>query len=555
MKIRRILRGILVLFTLAICVGIVFSSVSAAEVIGQVKKTDIKAYINGYEIPAYSIDGKTAVITSDLKNYGFNTYYDNTDRSSNIVLKESGAKIDPIVKEDDKAAFGEVIADVYKSDIVVKVNGKSVTGYNIGGKMAVKFSDLKTFGEYYESKENKTCSLMIEGLQLNKDCGTALRFTIKGENFTYQSWLTYSLDNICKDYSVSNGNSYSYCITDTRANDLRMVKKYKGEPDTLYVVSADVRTKDVVNHENPNDPMGASISAGDYTCSASVLGTSEWKTLSFVGRTDKDGYITVSLNLGYWSNTCTGTAWFDNVRISKLSDYKTEDKTWNFLAVIMTDTSLNTYDGDLGCTLKLHYEMSDDEVSNLKKHMAEFEKDIPNISGGMMEAKVDVAVCEKNFSKFTKDKAYGYVINAEEGNEYCAECSINPEDYDHVFFILNLPSLPKEYFGLGGTNIIGQTGYSVIIFDGADAIKGAYESAESWSPSVYVHEFLHYIENYSRSYGFEIPSIHDAEKFGYKHVCGWRGFYSDFMTKNVVSNGEKLGVEPVIWNAAPHKFR
>ncbi len=556
MKIRKIICGILTLFTLTLCIGITAAPVSAAaEVICQLKTTDTKAYINGYEIPAYSIDGKVVVIAADLKSYGLSTYYDNSDRSSNIVLKKDSAKFTPIEVSDDGRPAGTVISDVYKSDITVKINGNVCTGYNTGGKMAVNFSDLKTFGEYYESRVNKTCIIMIDGLQLNKDCGTALRFPLKDKSYTYESWLPKGADNICKDFAVSKKNPFSICITDSRANDLRIVKKYKGEPNTLYVVSADVKTENIVNHENPNNPMGANISVGDYKCSASILGTSDWKTLRVLVRTDSEGYINVSLNLGYWENTCTGTAWFDNVRLTELSKYNTEDNTWKFLTVIAPSTSIDTYDKELGKNISLHYKMSDEEVRILKKDMETFEADMVNITGGLAKAEVDVVVCDKNLDKYTKPDGNGYYINANEAYEYCVENNISLDGYDHLFIIVNLPSLPVDYFGLGGMYTKNNIGYAFIRFYGEDTINWTYDDPEAWPPSVYVHEFLHYIESYSHDLGFEIGSIHDAEKFGYKDVHGWREFYSDFMTKNVVYNGKKLGVEPIVWNAAPHKLK
>ncbi|MBQ3860326.1 MAG: hypothetical protein II779_07345, partial [Clostridia bacterium] len=57
----------------------------AYEVIGTVLSTDIRAYINGAEIPAYNIDGKLAIVVSDLNNYGFKTVYNNETRRSSVT--------------------------------------------------------------------------------------------------------------------------------------------------------------------------------------------------------------------------------------------------------------------------------------------------------------------------------------------------------------------------------------------------------------------------------------------------------------------------------------
>ena len=74
-------KSIYLLLILALFVLLPFS-VSADEIIGEVYTTDITAYINGYEIPAYNIGGSVAVAVADLRNYGFTVDYDNTLRQS-----------------------------------------------------------------------------------------------------------------------------------------------------------------------------------------------------------------------------------------------------------------------------------------------------------------------------------------------------------------------------------------------------------------------------------------------------------------------------------------
>ena len=49
--------------------------INAATVIGSVLTTDIRAYINGCEVPSYNIDGNIVVVGQDLRSYGFNVLY------------------------------------------------------------------------------------------------------------------------------------------------------------------------------------------------------------------------------------------------------------------------------------------------------------------------------------------------------------------------------------------------------------------------------------------------------------------------------------------------
>ena len=43
------------------------------DVAGQVLATEIRAFIDGVEIPAYNIDGNLGVVAEDLNAYGFVT--------------------------------------------------------------------------------------------------------------------------------------------------------------------------------------------------------------------------------------------------------------------------------------------------------------------------------------------------------------------------------------------------------------------------------------------------------------------------------------------------
>jgi len=173
--------------------------------------------------------------------------------------------------------------------------------------------------------------------------------TGKEDGISLYRWKTSSSSNFYKDYSTCKTDKFSYCISDTNANDLRIIKEYKLKPNTLYVVLVDIKTKNVVNKENTTNPLGANISVGDYINSVSVSGTSNWKTVQVVGESDSSGYLNVSMNLGYYSNTCTGTAWFENIQIIPFNEYYkiSNNSSVNVIEV----ASICSYSEDLGIGL------------------------------------------------------------------------------------------------------------------------------------------------------------------------------------------------------------
>lgn len=76
------------IFALSVMLCCILSGTIFAQdqIIGQVLVTDIRAYVNGCEIPSYNINGELAVIVSDLNQYGFTTSYDNDKRLSSVVI-------------------------------------------------------------------------------------------------------------------------------------------------------------------------------------------------------------------------------------------------------------------------------------------------------------------------------------------------------------------------------------------------------------------------------------------------------------------------------------
>ena len=132
-------------------------------VIGSVVTTDIKAYINGVEIPAYNVDGNMVIIGADLRYYGFDVVYDNTTRTSSVTMAADGGTWDPIIiTTDDSMEIGKEVMSVYETDITMLVNGIPVMGYNVDGRMAFCFAELEVFGSYYYNNEDRSTNLWIE---------------------------------------------------------------------------------------------------------------------------------------------------------------------------------------------------------------------------------------------------------------------------------------------------------------------------------------------------------------------------------------------------------
>lgn len=116
------------------------------DVIGSIYSTDILAYVNGRPIRSYNIGGKTVILVEDLSdkendryNYGFDWWYDDTTRTLTVNSDGDSGYGE---MEIQRGTPGEILGDVYETDIKVLFNTKEVPGYNVGGKTAVCIEDL-----------------------------------------------------------------------------------------------------------------------------------------------------------------------------------------------------------------------------------------------------------------------------------------------------------------------------------------------------------------------------------------------------------------------------
>lgn len=121
------------------------SAVSAktGDVIGKIYSTDIKAYINGTEIPSYSLDGKTAFIIEDITDH-----YEYSDPLRTLSCYMYWLNNDSYDVKPDKP--GRVLGNVYETDIVTYFRGTKIPCFALNGKMAVAIEDVGNDREWSE---------------------------------------------------------------------------------------------------------------------------------------------------------------------------------------------------------------------------------------------------------------------------------------------------------------------------------------------------------------------------------------------------------------------
>ncbi len=128
------------LFLMLICILTSVTVFAADKPDGHIYSTDILTFVNGSPINGYNIGGKTVIIAEDLAGYGFDVEYDDTIRTLRIKSyfnRGYGEK-----PEVQRGKVGEIVGNIYKTDIKCYYNGLLIVGYNIGGRTAICIEDM-----------------------------------------------------------------------------------------------------------------------------------------------------------------------------------------------------------------------------------------------------------------------------------------------------------------------------------------------------------------------------------------------------------------------------
>ena len=104
-----------------------------------------------------------------------------------------------------------------------------------------------------------------------------------------------------------------------------------------------------------------------------------------------------------------------------------------------------------------------------------------------------------------------------------------------------------DLYGIGYSNIRLPNDKSSYIYTYNPSIN-------TFPEEVFIHEFLHSLERSLQERNYDIPELHDYEKYGYENqkLVGLRDWYSDYMCCNIEKNdGNKVGLDEVVYKLTP----
>ncbi len=370
---------------------------------------------------------------------------------------------------------------------------------------------------------------------------------IRSESNLYTS--EFSRDNKEK-YS----NKRSYKITSPDYNDAMFFKTIKVEKNKPYKVTCMVKTNNVESKEQISG-IGAQISIQDSTeRSVAISGTQDWQKIELIFNSKDRDTVDIGFRLGGYLGQVKGEAWFSDFTIEQgVSEQSTE---WNFACFILkqTDVVINEQN------IKL--DVTPTDITDIRDTMERFKNSVPELSEGKMTAKYDIYEIETPLTKLSYDKQYGYYASPEDVENQIKDYLKN-SNYDHIFIVLRLGNEEhkedieiNDWIGLGSMDYYG-VGFSNIRLpnDSRSYIYKYNPRINTFPEEVFLHEFLHSLERTSKEYGYEVPDLHDYEKYGYENqrLVGQKIWYKDYMNKNINTETGKIGLPNEVYELKPAK--
>lgn len=357
-----------------------------------------------------------------------------------------------------------------------------------------------------------------------------------------------------RDSKVKYSNDNSYKIENLQYSDAMFYKEIEVEPNTPYKVSCMVKTENV-QCEIESETGGVAIGLLETTeyCKP-ITGTNDWQVMEFMFNSKNRTKVKISFRLGGNDNNCTGKAWFSDFKLEKGT--KNTRHEWNIGCFIIKELDVEIENK------QYNFKINTTDIENAKINIARFKDDCYNFSDNKMFVNYDINEIDKPITTISYTDEYGYYIAYKDIENEIYDI-VKQKEYDHVFVICRMEtdtgeeSIPiyDNWLGLGSMDMYG-IGYSQIRIN-KNANKYLYKyGAENQAPEeVYVHEFLHTLERNCQELGYDVPALHDYEKYGYtnKTVEGLNDWYKAYMRKKILdlSTGQYMGLNEVVYTTQP----
>ena len=224
---------------------------------------------------------------------------------------------------------------------------------------------------------------------------------------------------------------------------------------------------------------------------------------------------------------------------------------WYFLFAIFKNVDADCKD-EHNVMRHTKYSMTQDEVNIIRRNARGFEEYMNRV--GVMCAHVEVVEIDAVVTELQEYDGGSYL--EEEHASFLLNGKVDLNRYDHVTGIASL-NVGTSFLGLGGGMFENGTGHAFINFVNRNqGIQWFTYPNSHWPESIYVHEFLHFVERINIKWGMEFNEHLIGEKFYKLNTDEWKACYTDIILGRVKGDAETgTGVFPAVWQYPPHVLR
>lgn len=357
-----------------------------------------------------------------------------------------------------------------------------------------------------------------------------------------------------RDSKVKYTDARSYRVSNLEYNDSAIYKEIEVEPNTPYKITCMVKTENIQSDTQTSD-AGVVIGLLDTTeYSKPITGTNDWQKVEYMFNSKSRNTVKISFRLGGNEGDCIGTAWFSDFKLEKGT--KRTDTKWNVGCFIAQELNVNI-DGK-----KYDLKINLNDIENIKLNMERYKETCYKISDKKLDIKYDIINIETPITTISYSDEHGYYLSYRDIKNLVYE-KTKEKEYDHIFVVcrfesengdISIPIL-NNWIGLGSMDIYG-IGYSLIrINKNSNSYTYRYGITNQVPEEVYIHEFLHTLERNTMENGYEIPALHDYEKYGYteKSTEGLNQWYKDYMRGTILdkNTGKYIGLNNTSYSTQP----
>lgn len=357
-----------------------------------------------------------------------------------------------------------------------------------------------------------------------------------------------------RDNEVKYSKQRSYQIKTEEYNDAMFSKEIHVNKNTPYKVSCMVKTNNV-QPEELKTGIGAQIAISDTTeRSIALAGTNEWQKIELVFNSKDREKVEIGFRLGGYLGKAKGEVWFSDITIEE--GIAEENTDWKFACFFFKNTNVNINQKEIKLAI------TQNDIATITDTIHRFETSTQQLSNQKMKANCDIYEIETPITSLSYDDEFGYYVAPEDIEKQIKDI-IDQKDYDHIFVIVRLGDEEhqtdieiNDWIGLGSMDYYGIGFSNIRLPNDSKSYIYKYDTKINQFPEeVFLHEFLHSLERNAEEYGYQIPALHDYEKFGYQNeaIYGQKKWYQDYMNQAIKTNQGNMGLPKEIYGLKPAK--